>query len=72
MVGAGGKVLADGLYPVDVVKYVHFKEIEVQIRDGKVTGLAFVRSEEKVAPPAQEKPAAPAYKAPAQKTLVSQ
>ncbi len=37
----------------DVVKYVHFREIEVQIRDGKVTGLAFIRSEEKEAPPAE-------------------
>jgi outer membrane protein assembly factor BamE (lipoprotein component of BamABCDE complex) len=30
----------------DVVKYVHFREIEIQIRDGKVTGLTFMRSEE--------------------------
>ncbi len=37
---------------VEVVKYVHFREIEVQIRDGKVTGLAFMRSEEKEARPA--------------------
>lgn len=37
----------------DVVEYVHFREIEVQIRDGKVTGLAFVRSEEKESPPAK-------------------
>lgn len=36
----------------DVVDYVHFREIEVQVRAGKVTGVAFVRSEEKGAPPA--------------------
>jgi hypothetical protein len=37
----------------DVVEYVHFREIEVQIRDGKVTGLAFMRSEETDSPPAK-------------------
>jgi outer membrane protein assembly factor BamE (lipoprotein component of BamABCDE complex) len=36
----------------EVVDYVHFREIEVQIRDGKVTGTAFMRSEEKGAPTA--------------------
>jgi hypothetical protein len=38
---------------LDVVEYVHFREIEVQIRDGKVSGMAFVRSEEKESPPAK-------------------